>query len=431
MRGFAEEESIFEDMDILNPHKDYIPENLPEREKELEQLHSILKPVTMGSTPINAFIYGKSGQGKTAAIEAKTEQLQIYADTNDIDLRVVHLQCQGMEKSYHVMTHLLKELRGPGADLPTGYQRKELWMKIRDQLAEIGGTVIIILDEMDGINDDYILYELPRLSIDNVKLSIIGITNDLQFKDRLSQETRSSLGEDEIEFDPYDAEQLHHILARRASKGLSKTDLVDSEDVADNIEPAATANDAQKLVSDVLTGDVIPLCSAFAASETGDARHALKLMFRACRYADDRDDDVVNEEHVRWAEKYIETRAVERALDNLPLQGLAALMAVTRASLKGETPIETSDLYGWYTNLCTRADIDQLSDRRFRDKLNDLAGVNILKKETKGRGRGQGVSNKYKLAVSPETVVVRLPRDESRLGEAGDMLWEMYQHKQN
>jgi len=189
MRSFGGEESIFEDMDRLNPNtQTYQPESLPERESELDQLHSALRPATMGSTPLNAFVFGQPGQGKTVGIRLKTAQLQDFADEKGLGLHVVHVRCKGMDKSYHVMTHLVKALRekrfGPGEELPSGHQKKTLLSMIIDELEAIGGTVIVILDEIDAIGaDDYILYELPRAEPDDVRLSIIGITNDLQFRE--------------------------------------------------------------------------------------------------------------------------------------------------------------------------------------------------------------------------------------------------------
>jgi len=156
MRSFGDEESIFVDMDRLNPNtQTYKPETLPERESELDQLHSALRPATLGSTPLNALVFGPTGQGKTVGITLKTSQLQKFADDKGIDLHVVHVRCKGMEKSYHVMTHLLKSLRekrfGPGEELPSGYQKKTLLSMIIDELEAIGGTVIVILDEIDAI----------------------------------------------------------------------------------------------------------------------------------------------------------------------------------------------------------------------------------------------------------------------------------------
>jgi cell division control protein 6 len=110
MRSFGNSDSIFVDMDQLNPNtQTYKPNSLPEREEELNKLHSALRPATMGSTPLNAFVFGPTGQGKTVGISLKTGQLQEYADQKGLDLTVVHVRCKGMDKSYHVMTHLIKK----------------------------------------------------------------------------------------------------------------------------------------------------------------------------------------------------------------------------------------------------------------------------------------------------------------------------------
>jgi len=168
MKAFGDEDTIFEDMDVLNPNEQtYQPESLPEREVELDQIHSALRPATMGSTPLNLIVYGQSGQGKTVGIRLKTDQLQEYADGSEMDLTVVHIRCKGMDGSYHVPTHLVKRLRekrfGPGEELPSGHQRKTLLNMVIENLEKIGGTVIVVLDEIDAIgDDDYILYELPR-----------------------------------------------------------------------------------------------------------------------------------------------------------------------------------------------------------------------------------------------------------------------------
>lgn len=413
MRSFGEDNSIFTDMDRLNPNtQTYQPETLPEREAELDELHSALRPATMGSTPLNAFVYGPTGQGKTVGISLKTDQLQRFADEKGIDLHVVHVRCKGMNKSYHVMTHLLKALRekrfGPGEELPSGHQKKTLLSKIIDELEAIGGTVIVILDEIDAIGrDDYILYELPRAEPNDVRLSIIGITNDLRFREGLDADVRSSLGEDEIEFAPYDANQLRDILARRAAGALRDTE-IDEEN-----EPFAT------LDSDVLDDDVIPLTSALAAQDSGDAREAIKLLFRACRFADDAGESIVTEEHVRDAHEYLQRAAVERGIRSLPLQRALALLTVTHATLTGNEVAETKDLHNLYQIFCERIDANSITSRRFRDKLNDLADSGILSKDTSGRGQGLGKTNRYELEVKVETVLDNLT-DDTQVAELID-----------
>lgn len=413
MKSFEDEETIFRDMDVLNPNtQTYRPNELPEREEELDQIHSALRPATMGSTPLNIFIYGHTGQGKSVGIGLKTSQLQEFADDNDMDLSVVNVGCKGMDGSYHVLTHLIKALRekrfGPGEELPSGHQRKTLLNMSIEELEAIGGTMIIVLDEIDAIGeDDYILYELPRANPEGVRLSIIGITNDLQFRDNLDADVRSSLGEDEISFDPYDANQLRDILSRRAVGALRDTEFQDG------------LRDYNHLESDVLSGDAIPLCSAIAAQDTGDAREAIRLLFRAARFADDARETIISENHVRRARDWLEEKAIESGIKTLPTQKQLALISVTWFATQGEAPAETTPLYAQYRNYCEEEDVDMLSNRRFRDRLNDLSDSNIL---SKSRGRGRGVENKYDLAVDVETVLDNLPGENERLGSSVEVL---------
>jgi len=68
MRSFGDEDSIFVNLDRLNPNtQTYQPDSLPEREEELNQLHSTLKPAAMGSTPLNAFVFGPTARERLSA----------------------------------------------------------------------------------------------------------------------------------------------------------------------------------------------------------------------------------------------------------------------------------------------------------------------------------------------------------------------------
>ncbi len=158
------------------------------------------------------------------------------------------------------------------------------------------------------------------------------------------------------------------------------------------------------------------MTSAFAAQDSGDAREAIKLLFRACRFADDEGESTVTEEHVREAHDYLEQAAVERGIQSLPLQRGLALLTVTHATITGNEVAETRDLHDLYEQFCTSIDADAISERRFRDKLNDLADSGILAKDTSGRGQGLGQTNRYELEVKVDTVLENLAED-SRTGD--------------
>lgn len=413
MKSFGDMDTIFKNMDVLNPNEQtYQPTDLPERSEEIDQIHSALRPATMGSTPLNMLIYGQSGQGKTVSIALKTKQLQKYADESGLDLTIVDVPCKGVDNSYHALTHLYKELRehrfGPGEELPSGYQRKALLNMVLEELEAIGGTIIVVLDEIDAIgDDDYILYELPRANPEGVRLSIIGITNDLQFRENLDSDVRSSLGEDEIRFDPYDAHQLRNILSRRAEGALRDTSFRDE------------VQDYEHLESDVLDDNAIPLAAALGAQDTGDAREAIQLFFRAARTVDDNGETVITESHIREAEEFLDQKAIESGIKTLPQQKLLTLMSTAWYATRAETPAKTTEIYSKYKSMCEYVDFDPLSNRRFRDRLNDLSDSNILSK-TQGRGRGK--ENRYDLAVDAETVIENIPQEWGEFKEITEIL---------
>ena len=163
---------------------------------------------------------------------------------------------------------------------------------------------VVILDEIDILLDkdgDGILYTLTRT--DNV--SVLSISNYLDFKNLIKSRVTSSLNDKEIVFPPYGADQLSDILSERAQ--LSFND-------------------------DVLDSDVIPLCSAMAAKEEGDARYALDLLKNAGELAFDENAEKVTSEHVRIAKDRIEHNKVTEIIQTLPLQQQRVLEAILNLS---------------------------------------------------------------------------------------------------
>lgn len=146
----------------------------------------------------------------------------------------------------------------------TGYQQKRIFNELYTDLEAIGGTILIVLDEIDTIgSDDDILYELPRARSNyrlDVKLGVIGISNNFKFRDNLTPKVKDTLCEEEILFPPYDAPDLQNILRKRADSALYEG---------------------------VLEDDVIPLCAAFAAQDSGSARQALRLFRKAAEIAEE------------------------------------------------------------------------------------------------------------------------------------------------
>ncbi|WP_248895793.1 Cdc6/Cdc18 family protein [Haloplanus halobius] len=254
-------------------------------------------------------------------------------------------------------------------------------------------VAVIMLDEIDKLvekSGDDTLYNLSRMNseLDNSRISIIGISNDLKFTDFLDPRVKSSLGEEEIVFPPYDANQLRDILQHRA-------------DVA--------------FKGGALTEDVIPLCAAFAAQEHGDARRALDLLRTAGELAERGQANTVEEDHVRQAQDKIELDRVVEVVRTLPTQSKIVLFAIILLEKNGVHNINTGEVYNIYKRLCEEIDADVLTQRRVTDLISELDMLGIVNAVVVSKGR-YGRTKEISLSVPvDETEAVLL--SDSRLGD--------------
>ena len=70
----------------------------------------------------------------------------------------------------------------------------------------------------------------------------------------------------------------------------------------------------------VLSDDVIPLASAFAAQDEGDARKAIDLLRKAGEMADREGSEAVEERHVRFAQGKLDVDQAQKTINGLSAQ---------------------------------------------------------------------------------------------------------------
>ena len=383
---------VFADESVLK--EDWQPEQLPERESELEEIRNALAPATRGVNAHNLFLYGKTGQGKTVAIDHEVELLQEYADNeNDLDLSVIKTSANNQTTSYQLCAHLIKEIRGK-TKKPSGIDQQSMFDLLYHEISNLEKTVIIVIDEIDAIgSNDELLYELPRARknghIEEQWVSVIGISNNLQFRDNLSPKVKDSLYDSEIEFAPYNADQLTTILERRAERAF---------------------------VEGVLDDDVIPLCSAFAAQDEGSARQAIRLLYKAGELALNRDEETIFEQHVREARDILERKRIEEGMRSLTTQDQFALLSIVALEIDEETPARTRQVFQKYKSIVDRLNGNQLVERRVRDHLQSLGMQGFLLVETRNKGIQGGSHYRFELKTDLEATLDILGED-SRIND--------------
>jgi cell division control protein 6 len=351
---------IFENKEVLR--HTYTPDYLPHRDEQVNNLAAILVAALRGDAPSNILIYGKTGTGKTAVAKYVGMELERSGEIHGVPCYVIYMNCEVVDTQYRLLAHLARHF---DKDIPmTGWPTDQVYAEFRDALDREKIIVIVMLDEIDKLikKGDDVLYNLSRINgdLNKARVSIIGISNDLKFTEFLDPRVKSSLGEEEIIFPPYDAEQIKDILEQRAEMAFKPGALEDT---------------------------VIPLCAAFAAQEHGDARRALDLLRVSAELAEREKSPVVKEEHVRAAQEKIETDRIVEVVRTLPTQSKLVLLSILKLFETGESSFTTGEVYHVYRQMALQIQMDVLTQRRVTDLISELDMLGIVNAMVVSKGR--------------------------------------------
>ncbi len=370
-----------------------MPEILPHREKEINNLASVLVPALRQETPSNVFIYGKTGTGKTAVTKFVGKELLKKGEATGRKVNFIYINCEVVDTQYRLLQNIANHFIDEWSErVPfTGWPTDEVYARLKQMIEKEGGVIVIILDEVDKLKGDEALYNLSRINSDlkNAKVSIVGISNDLKFTEFLDPRVKSSLGEENLIFPPYDAGELQDILGQRVSVALKEG---------------------------CMASDVVPLCSALAAQEHGDARRALDLLRMSAEIAERSNTLKISKKHVRLAQNKIEIDRILEVVRTLPTQSkliLQAILLQEKHNKKTGTAgaITTGEVYEIYKNLCKKTRIGSLTQRRVADLISELDMLGIITARVISKGR-YGRTREIKMSSSSEEITNVLQEDE-------------------
>ena len=370
---FLEKEPLFLNKQALQAN--FTPSTISHRDEQIEQIANILAPCLRLEKPSNLFIYGKTGVGKTVSVKFTAEKIKEVAKQKNIPLEIIYLNCKlkkVADTEYRLAAQLAREF---GKEIPpTGLPTEEVYKILFEAIDNKKQTVILVLDELDQLVNkvgDEILYNLTRINseLKNTQIAIIGISNNLFFRDNLDPRVKSSLSEEEVLFPPYNAFQIQEILKKRADSAFKEGSI---------------------------EAGVLEKCAAYAAREHGDARRALELLRVAGEIAERGCEKTVQIKHIDMAEEKIEHDRVVEIITNQPKQQQATIYSIIlTSSQKQGSNIFTGEIYDLYKDICFRVGLRPLTQRRVSDIIAelDMLGIITAKVISKGRyGRTREIS---------------------------------------
>ena len=387
---------------IKNPNilrHDYIPERILHRDKQQELVAQSLIPLYKKSIPPNLLIYGKPGTGKTLVIKKVLNQIQNRVDKNSYQIKIVFTNAKEQSNLYNVLVDLGRQLglkpKKTSDDklwLPnTGLSISEVFNRILFIIGKNKINTVFVIDEIDHLakladrTGKDILYSITRanLKLKNGSLSLIGISNDVRFKEKLDPRVISTLSEEEFVFPAYKTNEIKEILEDRVPLAFEEN---------------------------TVTSGALNLCASMACREHGDARRAIKLLDVAGKIAELKQDRSITDEHIRLASQRTEIDKESQQLNAFSLHEKLLVITIMKSP-----NISTGSVYSAYKSLCKLTYQNILTQRRVTQMLNEIELSGLISGKMIHQGI-HGNTKKFNLTVLPDLVKNTLKPDEIFVG---------------
>ena len=371
--------SLFKNKGVLQVR--YTPDSIPHRDDQIKSIASILASTLRGDRPSNLFVYGKTGTGKTLSVQYVQNEIIKKAEELGVNVNFEYLNCKlkkVADTEYRVLAALIRQL---GGEIPsTGLPTDRVWAKFIELIDNKKQLIVFVFDEVDQMikkMDDTFLYSFTRLNqeLSKAQISLIGISNEVTFLENIDPRVRSSLGEEEFVFHPYNAIQLQDIMKERCKSAFNEG---------------------------VVADGVIAKCAAYAAREHGDARRALDLLRIAGELSEREGEKEIGEKYIDLANLKMERDKILDIIEGEPKQFqlvLYSILQLTKEAKGGNLDkFYTGDVYCYYESVCNNTKTDVLTQRRISDILAEIDMLGLINAKVISKGR-HGRTREIRLTV--------------------------------
>ena len=188
---------------------DHLPSSIVGRNRHMNEVTDALAPIQDGFRAENCFLFGPSGVGKTTVAKAAVRELRQEV----LEVPYAYVNCWQDYTRNAVLEQISRDLVGaaPPRSASTG--------RLIDRItADLNGPGVVILDEVDQLRENKVLYDLHEIR----GLSWIGIANrEVDLLADLDERVTSRISVAyRVNFDTYGEDAITEILSRRAREGL-------------------------------------------------------------------------------------------------------------------------------------------------------------------------------------------------------------------
>ncbi|KYK22108.1 orc1/cdc6 family replication initiation protein [Thermoplasmatales archaeon SM1-50] len=365
--GSIIEDELFSSSLIKNLHAldfDYIPGELPHRTEQLKKLALMFKPLFVNIAQ-NAYIRGPVGTGKTAITKYFCQSLVQIARKQGKILEYVHINCRKRSTNAMVLLGVLNHFDPRFPD--RGFSVQEMLQVIRTHLQRKESQLLLVLDEVDALlkkDGSNLIYDLTRFNDETMRtataVSVIMISQKDIFTGLeeavLSTFKRSNV----IILEKYTRHELYDIVRQRVDLAFhANTVLAESID----------------LIADI-------------ASESGDARFSIELLWKAGMYADEKHAKQVVPEHVRAAKAETYSVVTETKLKDLGKHQLLTLLAISKRLQKEDVAYATTgEVEKTYAITCEEYSDEARAHTMFWNYLKEIEHAGFIRVKPSGKGQ--------------------------------------------
>ncbi len=364
--------TVFKDQGKLS--FDYLPEKMPHREKQMQRLFQLFRPLLEANVPSNAFLHGSVGTGKTHLSRLFSKELIKRAQEVNRAMDHVLVNCRQRIGEDAVLLAILKSYDSRFPD--RGFSISEKLNVLRNWLEKRGSNLLVILDEVDALlkkSGSNLIYTFSRFGEEHVgkgHISMILISQKTDALEHLDSAALSTFRRtNTIEFEKYKGDELRDIIQIRADLAL---------------HPRCVGHDVLDLISDI-------------ASEFGDARYAIEILWNAGLLADEENAEEIAAEHVRGAKAAVHPTGIEERLRSLDRSKALVLLAVAR-KIKRKAYLSTGEAEKAYALICEEYKEKKRGHTQFWKYLKDLDALGLIDAKISG----EGVVGKTTLISLPE-----------------------------